>query len=85
MPPGVAGKAEATSHQPVVIQNSVLIIQQTREVHLAIEKFLNRIKNGDPSISVPDGMIGGMGGMGGQMGGGMGGGTGFFSIPPERK
>lgn len=51
------------------VEHSVLVIRQTRKVHLELEETLRRIQNGDPTMGQP-------GGLGG---GGFGGG--FFSLP----
>jgi len=64
------------------IQNSVLVIQQMREVHASIAELLQKIENGDP---LDDSLQFGGGG-GGFGGGGQQGGFGgsFFSVPERR-
>lgn len=69
-----AGKRKTNSGKSATgseIEHSVLVIVQTRKVHIEIEDVLQRIRNGDPSIRA-------------QLGGGLGGGGfggGFFSVP----
>lgn len=89
-----APNAPSPKLEPVVISNSVLIIKQSREVHDAIDKVIQKILYGDagntlrPPAATGMGGMGGMGGGMGGMGGGMGGmgggfGGGFFAIPSK--
>jgi len=76
------------SNSGIVVEKSVLVIRQTREIHKEISKFVSKLENGDP-LDLDDEYIdptkggGGMGGGGGfgggrELRGGFGGG--FFSI-----
>jgi hypothetical protein len=62
---GSGGQAKANAF---VAARSVLIIRQTREVHVEIAEVIMRIKNGDPEET--EFIPGGMGGFGGGIGGG---------------
>jgi hypothetical protein len=69
-----------------VVDYSVLVIRQTREVHEQISRFLPKILHGYTPTDASQMATGGMGGMGGTGMGGMGGagagfGSGFFSVP----
>ena len=66
------GPAKATESNSNPVPYSVLVIQQTREIHDQIPAILNRIEQGDNNM----GAAGAMGGMGGGSFGG-----GFFSVP----
>ncbi|MDB5385363.1 MAG: hypothetical protein JWM11_1009 [Planctomycetaceae bacterium] len=75
-------ESENGLQRALAVKNSVLIIQQMREVHTSIATLISKLENGD----VPEeSQLGGMGGMGGGMGG-MGGGFGgsFFSVPERQ-
>ncbi len=84
---GTAGES-ATPSSAVVVDYSVLVIRQMRQVHDQIPEIILRVQHGDEPTpgdwSGPSGgmggMGGGMGGMGGDMGGNTGGGFGggFF-------
>ncbi|HEY1068012.1 MAG TPA: hypothetical protein VGE52_17945, partial [Pirellulales bacterium] len=78
----VGENAESSGAAAIVVNNVVIGIRQSREVHEQIADLLDRIESGDarhlPEYTTGYGMGGGMGGMGG---GGMGGGGGFFSVP----
>ena len=63
----------------LVVDNSVLIIRQMREVHEEINDLLNKLTRGERPDFPKGGGFGG-GGMGGGMGGG-GFGGGFFNVP----
>ncbi|MEM6799109.1 MAG: hypothetical protein AAF589_06315 [Planctomycetota bacterium] len=60
-----------------VVPQTVLIIRQTRAVHLSIEALVQRVRTGDPQIGG-----GGFGASGSGGGGGFGGG--FFSVEDSR-
>ena len=79
---GFEVQAEKPKDQPktnaLVVENSVLIIRQSREVHESIVKFIHKVESGDPiqsDFDAPKGMGGG-----GQQGGF---GGGFFSVNPK--
>lgn len=77
----VASRAELMNpdRSNQVVENSVLIIRQAREVHEKISELVFKIEHGDAQ-NYGKGM--GMGGMGGMGGGSFGGG--YFSLPPTR-
>lgn len=80
----VVDPADGDESRSLVVQNSVLIVRQTRAVQRAIARLIRQIETGDELEVVEyegEGGHGtGGGGMGG-MGGGFGGG--FFSIPGQ--
>ncbi|MFN0197381.1 MAG: hypothetical protein ACKVT0_11605, partial [Planctomycetaceae bacterium] len=85
---GIVGKsgdnAKSSSAQNVLyLENSVMIIKQSRENHELIAQTIRKVEYGDQLMSPTGmgGMGGGMGGMGGAGMGGMGFGGGFFSVP----
>ncbi|MFP6762664.1 MAG: hypothetical protein VB858_03570, partial [Planctomycetaceae bacterium] len=70
---GKSAQTATASKQPttsLIVERSVLIIQQTRAAHNEITKIIRRVRTGD-------------GGGGGASGGG-GFGSGFFSIQPDQ-
>jgi hypothetical protein len=72
-----AGADGISSQSGFLVQNSVLVIRQQREVHLELQEFIDAISNGDLSARYKD--LGGNssgGSVGGQGGGGFGGGFG---------
>jgi hypothetical protein len=76
---------DASEEEPqrgVLVQNSVLIIRQTRSAQRSIARLIRQIESGDDLEEVEhegEAVLGG--GMGGMGGGGFGGG--FFSIPEQ--
>ncbi|QDT32264.1 hypothetical protein [Thalassoglobus polymorphus] len=75
-------KTDNARAEPVLIDQSTMIITHHRSIHKKIQEAINRITNGDSPIFTTDGdPIGGK--QGGMQGGGGGFGGGFFSIPEE--
>ncbi len=79
--------ADPQAPAAVLVDHSVLIIRQRREVHAEIPEIIRRIEHGDHPLDLDPNRQGAMGGMGGWNGrrhgcmdGGMGGGFGggFF-------
>lgn len=81
--PAVAQPAATAQAQPpgppseaaVLIDYSVLVIRQTRQIHDQIPEIILRVQQGDDHWTGVGSASGGMGGMGGMGTGGMGGGA----------